>query len=152
MDVSCIDLKLHFGGRLRVIHDDSYLADHGKHGRVCDPWLQLIPCRNGHIYPHGGVLLGASTNNRGPIARALAALPGVLVVQDGNDGINVVFPVVEFEAVAAILKPRRRRILSPERAAELTERLRRYRFTAADQNAGAGQGCDPSPARLPEAA
>jgi hypothetical protein len=151
MGVSCIDLKVRFGDRFRVIHEESYLADHGERGRACDPWLQLIPCRNGHIYPHGA-LLGASTNNRGPTARALAALPGVRVVQDGDDGINAVFPIAEFEAVAAILKPRRRRMLPPERAAELTERLRRYRFTAADQDAGEGHGCDPSPASLPEAA
>jgi hypothetical protein len=42
----------------------------------------------------------------------LAALPGCRVHQDGDDGLTVVFAEAMFEAVAAILKPRRRRCWS----------------------------------------
>jgi hypothetical protein len=132
---TCIDLAEHYGERFRVIHEASYSADRGDGARAHDPWTLLIPCERGHIYPHGGELLGASTDTRGPTAKALAGLPGVRVVQDGSDGINVVFPAAEFETVAAVLKPRRRRILSPEQRDRLIAMGAKHRFAA---TAGAG--------------
>jgi hypothetical protein len=152
MGVSCLDLKVHFGDRFRVIHEESYLADHGEHGRAQDLWLLLIPCRHGHIYPHGGEMLGASTNRRGAVARHITAQPCVSVVQDGDDGVNVVFPMTDFDTVAAIMKPKRRRRLSAEQIAERTERLRKYQFSPASQNAGSDRICDPDPDSLPRAA
>jgi hypothetical protein len=76
----------------------------------------------------------------------------VRVVQDGEDGINVVFDVRHFEEVTEVLKPRRRRRLTPEQLAKRTERLQKYRFSPASQNAGAGRECDPAGPRVPEAA
>src|SRR4029078_10284998 len=103
-------------------------------GRHYDPWLLTIPCRLGHIYVHGGGFLGASTNRRGPVANQLARISGVRVVQDGDDGVNVVFHVDLFTQVAAIMKPKRRRRLSDQQKAERAERLRNYRFSAASQS------------------
>ena len=73
--MSPIDLKTRFGKRYRITHDQAHAAEYGEGSRVHDPWLLTIPCRHGHIYPHGGELLGASTDRRGSIARRLAALP-----------------------------------------------------------------------------
>ena len=62
------------------------------------------------------------------------------MVQDGDDGVNVVFDVADFDTVAEILKlRRRRRKLSPEQAAALAERGRKYRFSPGAQIAGAAQ-------------
>lgn len=132
----CIDIKKHFGDRYKVGYEESYAAERGNSARTLDPWLLTIPCKFGHIYAYGGALLGASTDRRGPIANQLAALPCVRVVQDGDDGINVVFHVRDFAQVAEVIKPRRRRRLSAEKHAEQSERLRRYQFTPATHDAG----------------
>jgi hypothetical protein len=151
---TCVDLKAQFGDRFRITYEESYSADRGDGARAQDPWLLIMPCRYGRIYPHGGDLLGASTDRRGATARALAALPGVRVVQDGSDGINVTFPKAEFEAVAAIMKPKRRRVLTAEQRERLVAIGAKHRFGAAR---GANDACDdlksdPRLVRLPEAA
>ena len=148
----CIDLKSRYGDRFRIASEESLTAERGENARDNDPWLRIIPCANGHIYPHGGEMLGASTDRPGRVAAALANLRHVRIVQDGSDGVNVVFPVAEFEAVAAVMKPRRRRRLSPEQIARNTERLRKFQFPAAAQNAPAEQTSDPSPQGVPKAA
>lgn len=146
----CIDLKEQFGGYYRVTYEPNYVAELGERSRRQNSWLLTIPCQHGHIYPHGGELLGASSNHRGRIANRLAALPFVRVVQDGDDGVNVVFHVADFDAVAAILKPRRRRRLSPQQVAERTQRLRKYQFSPASQNAGAARKRDPTRTPAPK--
>lgn len=133
---SCIDLKERFGHDYQIAFEDTYLGDGSDHARRHDPWLAIISCRLGHVYPLGGEWLAASTNNRGPVANSLAALPGARVIQDGDDGINVAFHVRDFEAVAAIMKPRRRRRLTAAKRSEQVERLRNYQFTSATQTAG----------------
>jgi hypothetical protein len=57
-------------------------------------------------------------------------------VQDGDDGVNVVFHVDHFDEVAAIMKPRRRRRLTPSQRAKRVERLSAFRFRPATQNPG----------------
>ena len=106
---TCIDLRELAGTRYRLAHDhkpDVRSTD--------DAWLIQIPATFGHFYPHGGNLIGFATSNRGPTARKLAALEGVTVEQDADDGLNLVFPVERFAAVAKIARPKRRRQLSPE--------------------------------------
>ena len=131
---SCIDLRERFGDRYRVRYEDT-----GERRRGPAPWLAMIDCRRGHIYPHGGDQLAASTNNRGAVAKRLAALPCCRMVQDGDDGVNVVFDVTNFPTVATVMKPKRRRTLTPAQTAERTERLRKYRFSSASQNDSKGR-------------
>ena len=69
----------------------------------------VVLCQAGEICPHGGALLGVSTKSSGSIAKRLAALDCVTVTQDGSDGINATFHVDDFDQVAAIVKPRKRR-------------------------------------------
>lgn len=96
------------------------IAERGTRGRGHEPWLLMIPCRHGRIYPHGGAYLGASTDHRGPIANRLTALPFVRIVQNGDDGINVVFRVDDFDQIAELMRPKRRRKLPPAHSANLT--------------------------------
>jgi len=150
--VSCINLNERFGDRYRLDLDPAFYEEYGRNARIRDPWYWRICCQHGHVYPHGGTRLGASSNCRGPIANSLAALSCVRVVQDGDDGINVVFDVSDFDQVAAILKPRRRRRLSPEQVAERTERLRKYQFSPASQDAHSDRRRDPTAPADTEAA
>jgi hypothetical protein len=128
--IQCINLSERFGNDYRIRHEDPREKRLGN-----DPWQYVIPCTNGHFYCHGAEMLGAATNKRGPISKRLAALPCVKVTQDGSDGINVVFDVGDFDTVAAVMVPKRRRRLSPERRAECADRLRQYHFPAAQKRA-----------------
>ena len=87
MLTGCINLKKQFGEQYKVEYEEeSYFAERGEGARADDPWLQIILCKHGHIYPQGGVRLGASTNKRGGIARKLARLECTEVLQDSWSG------------------------------------------------------------------
>lgn len=122
--MECIDLQDLFGEQYRI---ESEL---GKQ-RITDPWDAILLCKYGHIYPHGGNLLAVATNKRGPLANRLASLRCVTVTQDGDDGINAVFELEDFDTVAEIIQPRRRRRLTNEQRAASVERLRQFQFSAA---------------------
>ncbi len=125
---TCIDLLERHGHRYKIGRDEAYHADYGPNAWTHDPWLLTIECRNGQIYPHGGDYLAAATRTRGAVSTLLATLPGVEVVQDGADGINAKFHVRDFAAVAAVMKPRRKRKLSPEQRAAAVARLAEHQF------------------------
>ena len=117
-----MDLKELFGDRFRLEVEESYYAERPEFRREEEPWLTQIVCQYGHIGVWGGNLLVASTNKAGTVARRLKALPFVQVAQDGGDGVNVTFDLEHFEAVAEIMKPRKRRpAFAEQRAAELVE-------------------------------
>ena len=102
----CIDLRTVAGKRYRLDCDLSHK------GRTApDPWLLIIPCRFGHIYPHSATLLAVATNGR-VIGLKVARLSGVDVLQDGIDGMNLTFPPRLFARVAQIVKPKRKRQIS----------------------------------------
>ena len=131
--MDCVNLKERFGEQYRVVYEESYIAQYGHNTRTADPWLQIILCHHGHIFPHGGHILAASSCGRGPTARKLAALPGVTIHQDGSDGMTVLFPVERFNDVAVLMKPRRRRRMTEAQRAAATARLAKYAFTSAHQ-------------------
>lgn len=112
----CPDLRQLAGNRFRLAHDPAAACEPG--GRN-DPWLLTIPCLYGEIYPHGPDRLGFASKSRGPIANAVAALPSAEIAQCGDDGMNITFPVSLFKRVTAIVKPRRKRRLSPEQRERL---------------------------------
>lgn len=141
---SCVDLRQRFGDRYRVEYDESYYAEYGPRAWTEDPQFQVIPCQHGDICPWGGSQLAACTKRAGIITNRLRALSFVEVVQDGDDGINAVFDVAYFDRVAGIMKPRRRRRLSPEARRAAGERLRKYQFKPAVEAADGTPGCDGS--------
>ena len=113
-----------------MVYEESYCAERGDAARAEDPWLQIIPCRLGHIFPWGGSTLAASTNTRGGTARNLAPLDFTTVAQDGDDGLTVLFPVEKFAQVAELMKPRRRRQISETERARLADMGRKYGYQA----------------------
>jgi Fe2+ transport system protein FeoA len=85
----------------------------------------IVPGRYGHIFPHGGSLLAASVDGHPNVAGVLRRLPCCRIHQDGDFGeLTVVFDVADFAKVARIIRPRRRRQVSPEQR----ERLRGMGF------------------------
>ncbi|MDP6722003.1 MAG: hypothetical protein QGF59_25265, partial [Pirellulaceae bacterium] len=89
--------------------------------------LLLIPCLNGHICPWGENLLAACTSSRGTVAKRLVAA-GCEVVMEADDGINATFPIEAFDEIAEIMRPRKRRRLSPEHFRKLQEGSQPHRF------------------------
>ena len=143
MSDRCIDLKCHFGDHYRVEYEESYIADRGSRARTEDPWLMIILCQHGHIYSHGDNLLGVSTNRQGPITEKTRNLPCTTVVQDSDEGINATFHLNDFDQVAKIVKPRRRRRLSPEQRQKLMESSIKTQFKSGAQSPPGEQGRDP---------
>ena len=129
--MNCVNLKERFGDHYKVGYEECYYADHGDGARGEEPWLMIIPCKHGHLYPHGGDLLGVSTNTMGPITNKIRELACTTVVQDSDEGVSATFHVNDFDEVAAVVKPRRRRRQAPEQA----DRLAKYRFTDARRSA-----------------
>ncbi len=127
IEENVIDLKERFGHKYKVAYDEAAGARH-------DPWMVQIPCQHGHFYPHGGREIGFATDKRGPIAKRLARLPFTKVVQDGDDGINLIFDIEHFDAIAAIVIPRKRRQVSESERQRLKEIGRQTRFSNGSKN------------------
>lgn len=110
--MECVNLRERFGEQYHVRYEESYSIG----GAVrCDPWLQIIPCKYGHIFPHGGETLAVSVDGHPNIARKIAALCCCKVHQDGDFGeLTALFDVSAFGLVAGIIRPRRRIQLSDE--------------------------------------
>jgi hypothetical protein len=122
-----IDIRAIAGNRYRVEWEQSRVA------RDDDPWLLVIPCARGHIYPHSSELLGVATDSRSA-GLALAKLPGVTVLQEGDDGFNLVFGPKLLPKVAKIVRPKRRRQLSAVQRDICRERLAKHQFKPARQS------------------
>jgi len=125
---ACVSLLQRFGRECRVTFDPAYDHRHVPRDRL-DPWMLQLPCARGVIYPHGGELLAAEVDYRAPTFKALLAIPGVKLHQDGDHEKTLVFHVDLSPQVAAILKPRRRRVLTDERKAALSLAGEQTRFS-----------------------
>lgn len=122
--VDCLNLRDLYGATYHIRREDPAAT-------FADPWHHIIPCRHGHIYPHGGQLLAFASRRCGGVARRVAALPFAVVLQSGDDGMNIAFPAERFAEVAEIVRPRRRKVMSAEHRAAAIESLRRFRQGAA---------------------
>jgi hypothetical protein len=137
MMAACINLKERFGNRFKVEFEESYCAERPEFRATEAPWLMIVRCEHGHICPAGGDLLVACASRRGAVARQLAALPFVTVVQDADDGLNALFDVEHFDEATRLMRPKRRRQLSAEQRQAAVERLKPFHFSAR-QRSGAG--------------
>ena len=116
----CVNLRDRFGDTYRITFDPAYDPRHVPLEKR-DACMMQIPCLQGVIFPFGGDVLAVDTVRHHAAARKLAALEGVWTHQDGGWGGEMcfLFHVDLFDAVAAIVKPRKRRRLSPEQNAKL---------------------------------
>lgn len=114
-----IDLKQRFGSEYRVSLDESYFA-HGTGREAEKLWMWRIECKYGHIYPHGGEVLGAYCNRR-LVRGKLKKLPCCKVHQEGDFETTVLFHVSHFDEVAKVIKPKRRRRITDEQKQRLAK-------------------------------
>jgi hypothetical protein len=125
MSDECVNLRELFGDRFKITYDPAYDPFKVPRDKL-DPWMMQIPLYpRGCVYPHGRDRLAAEVDYRAPTAKALAAIPGVTLVQDGDQEKTYTFPVGLTEQVFAILKPRKKRRpqLTPEQRARLVTRM-----------------------------
>lgn len=123
--MTVIDLKKLASEKYRVTIESSYYAESGStQKRNRDPYLWLIVGRHGEVFLWAPDRLAVSTYKRGGIARRLLDLPYTEVAQDGSDGVTVTFAVEHLDEVAQIVRLRRRPVLTDERRAELSNRMR----------------------------
>ena len=125
--VKPINLREQFGHQYQIVHDEAYAVEKPQFRVDEEAWLEQIPCKYGHIYPHGGTTLGA-WSDRPSRRRLLRELACCTVHVEGDHEINVLFDVKDFESVARILKPRRRRRLSDTQLRKCSQRLSVHRF------------------------
>ena len=108
----CINLKERFGEKLKVTYEESYEAERGPNAWAEDPWMMIIPCKHGHIYPHGGDTLIVETEGHFRIKAAMGRLDCCQVHQDGDDFGSFRFDVADMAKVAQVVKPYRKRQIS----------------------------------------
>jgi len=135
--MECINIRQRFGSRLRISYDPCY-AHKGVRRENLDPWMMQIPCQFGTIYPNGGDLLVVEMDNHNTMAKRVAAISGCELIQDGERERSVRFHVDAFDAVAAIVRPRRKRRISDAERQRLRDAGKRYRFGSRLQSAVLG--------------
>lgn len=127
LDVLC-------GRKWRWQYEESYVAEHGSTTKTAarrDRWLMVVPFTGGrgHVYCHGRERIEVSLDvKKGYRIRSLLTLPGVVVEQDGNDGLNFSLPVDHVDAVCRLMAAYRRRNLSDKRRKQLAIQLERIRY------------------------
>jgi hypothetical protein len=85
-------------------------------GHERDPWNFEIPCGRwkARIYPHGGPRLQAwITTGHLNVALAALAAAGCAEHQVGDHEATVIFDVKDFDRVAAVLRPKLKRLGRP---------------------------------------
>jgi len=116
-----INLRKQFGKRFRVSKDPACDAEHM---RSPEPELMVMRCRTGaEIYPHGGTTLAVDLDGHRGLRKRLERLACCRPYQQGDGFACFHFDVADFKAVARIVKPYRRRQLSPEQRARLIAQL-----------------------------
>lgn len=121
-DSMCINLLAEFGDRFQIVFDEAYEPRHVPRDRL-DPWFMQLPCQRGCIVPWGGETLAAEVEARPITARRLAACGVCDLCRDGDNEQTYLFELADFETVAAILRPRRRRQVSYSQRAAARERM-----------------------------
>jgi len=109
--MSCVNLMQWYSKRFKIGWDPAYDPKHRPADKL-DPWYMVVLCERGEIYPYGGNLLAAEVDGRPITAKRLRNLECTTVVQDGDDFVAVTFDAVDFDTIAELLKPRRRRQVS----------------------------------------
>ena len=117
-----VNLKEQFGDAYRIEHDPAALCEPG--GRK-NPWYFTIPCRNGHIYPHSDTLLALWWESRVHLDKQC---PALALYQDGDDEKVYLFAPEDFDEVAKVVHPKRRRRLTPSQRLKAIQRLRAFQF------------------------
>ena len=106
--MSCIDLRpICKERRWRWRFEPSYKADHMSSVNLDAPWYVEVPCINGLIYPVGDDNLLACIEEHPRMISKLRNLGPEVVHHQGD--VVFRFPLRLIDAVAGVMKPRRKR-------------------------------------------
>lgn len=145
---TCLNLRKLYGQKYKIRHEESYAAEKQDFRTEEEPWLQIIPCQHGHVFPHGGQQLAWSSRTTGSIASKVLALPFVIPHQQGDDGVTVLFDAQHLEEIAAIVKPKLKppkRVMTPEQKQKAVERIAKYKFLPQKKTVSEEPECVASP-------
>jgi hypothetical protein len=122
---NCTSLLHRYGSRFKLFNE---IRSRRAFARD-DPWELIIPGRRGFVAPWGydGSLV-AITNATRTTRRLLVAVPGAVVVQDGSDGANITFMPEHLDAVAEVLKLRRKKQYTPAQRQAAAAQLAKARL------------------------
>jgi hypothetical protein len=127
--IPIVNLKSRFGSKYRIAKAEDHKTE--------EPML-VIPCKFGHIYPHGHNTLAASVDGHSGIAANMRRLACGKVHQDGDFGeLTILFHVDDFAEVAKVMKPRTKRKVSEEQKAAAAKRFAEYRMKKTLENPSA---------------
>jgi hypothetical protein len=129
--------------RFRTRMEDSYAHETDPETRADGQGYVEVVCRRGLIYPFDQITLLAWTSTRGVLPHLLALDSEVRVHQAGDLEAVVRFPVRLLDAVAAVLRPLRRRTLDPARARAIGARTA-FRGAQAHEDALEGHRAAPT--------
>jgi hypothetical protein len=124
--MECINLREQFGHRYRITFDSAYDPKHRPKDKL-DSWMMQIACERGVLYPHGGTRLAVEVDGRAITAGRLWTSGVCTLHQDGDHQKTFTFDAADFQEVAAIVKPRRKRRLT-EAQKQAAARLAKYQF------------------------
>jgi len=114
--IGCVDLRPWAkANRYRYRLEQSYQAENNAHVKGDGRWFVEVLCQRGLIYPAGGLDLAAYTKSV-HAWRELLEVEGISKKQEASGEWRCRFPLSQLDQVAAILKPKRRRTLDPDRA------------------------------------
>lgn len=112
--------------RYRYRLEESYKPENNLHVRGDERWFIEVLCSRGLIYPAGGSDLLAFTQSRNTWRALLELGPDVRPHQVGDKEKVCRFPFTLLNEVAAIMRPRRRRRLDPDRARSISGLLKTH--------------------------
>lgn len=101
----CLNLQELFGGRFVIRFDPA----RRRPGDKRDPWAMLLRSRFATIYPHGGHVLGVEVEGHPSIRGQLDSLDCCQRYLDGERFGCWLFHVRDFDRVAAVVRPARKR-------------------------------------------
>ena len=122
---TCINLAERFGNRFKIDFDPAYNPK-GRRRNNLDPWCMIIPCERGHIFPHGDDVLAIELEKHPGIARRVGKLGCTSLHQEGDDFACFLFDASDFDLVAAIVKPKRRRRVSEANREAARQRMLKF--------------------------
>jgi hypothetical protein len=132
--MGCVDLRQWAkANRYRYRLEESYKAEDSQHVKGDGRWFVEILCQNGLIYPKGGDILLAYAKS-GVKERIRALGDDIRHHQTDGNAEVFKFPLDRLDEVAAILKPRRRKTISPEHLEALRNGLRASSTGGANQS------------------
>lgn len=132
-----INLMERYGKRYRIGFDPAY-DPKGRPRDKLDPWYMELPGQRGTIYPHGGNDLAVMVDGHPIIAGQIGRIPGVEIIQDGDDEKTFRFPAELFQTIARIVRPYCRPQISDEERQRRAEQLRQNLRKTQSSEANAG--------------